>query len=145
MKAVTKYQADDGRLFDSESAAIEHEFYLSEIEGIEKALPPRPDDGCKFENGDGYLQHTQESVDAFKREILMLAARRLKDPKLAEWAKKPQEVHGFSYVGRLLDDCDRHLYGLWSRVMCMDEKNREWGQPYFALNPGTGKDFPIAA
>ena len=45
-----------------------------------------------------------------------------------------------SIIGRYLDDAGTNaVYSAWYRFMSMDDLYREWGQPYYALNPGTGK------
>lgn len=146
MKTVTKYEANDGKLFDYQIDASAHDDYLKQVDVVAAMLPPRPDDGCKFESGGGYLQHAAETVREFKRSVLLLAANNRPDSKFVEWAKNPDEVHGISIIGRYIDDgCDRYIGRLWHRVCCMDSQCREWGQPYFALNPEKAERFQIAA
>lgn len=48
-------------------------------------------------------------------------------------------------AGRYFNDGNDHLYRLWNRVMATDDAFREWGQPYFALNPGKGKNKQLNA
>ncbi len=144
MKAVVKYQANDGSLFDDEATASSHDKFLAALKTLEATLPPLPqNDGCSFANGDGYIQHDSATVRAYKQAILRLAAERKLGFKFAEWVDHPDDVHPHGVVGRILSDGDRHLYKAWYRMMCMDDQLREWGQPYFALNPGTGKSFEI--
>jgi hypothetical protein len=143
---VTRYEANDGSLFESETEATAHDAYLEEVKVVEAMLPARPDDGSQFENGAGYLQHTPEKVREFKRAVLMLAAKDDPDSEFIEWAREPDRIRGMGIVGRSIDDgCDRYVGRLWHRVRCMDDRCREWGQPYFAPNPGEGEAFAIAA
>jgi hypothetical protein len=145
VKVVTKYESNDGKLFDSEADAVGHEEYLKQAKTVAGILPPRPDDGCKFDNGAGYIQHTPELVREYKRAVLLLAASKRPDVKFAEWAEKPDQVHGMSVVGRYIDDgCDKYIGRLWYRVCCLDDQCREWGQPYFALHPGRAENFKMA-
>lgn len=144
MKEITRYQADDGTVFDTEEKAIKHDTKSLSIKKIYKLLKPIPeDDGCKFANGAGYVQQDPLAVQEFKRQIMLMGA--VHHAKMAEWAKNPIEVHPQSIVGRILCDCDSLLYAAWSRVMCTDEKGREWGQPYYASNPDKAEQFEIAA
>jgi len=143
MKPVTKYQADDGRIFDTEQDAIKHDAKVLSVKDAYKLLKPTPqDDGCDFANGGGYVQQDPIKVQEFKRQIMLMGAEH--HSKMAEWAKNPMEVHPQSIVGRILSDCDSTLYGAWNRVMCMDDKFREWGQPYYAINPDKGEQREAA-
>lgn len=143
MKEVTKYQADDGRVFDTEHEAIVQDAKAVSLKKISKLLKPIPEnDGCKFSNGAGYVQQDALRVQEYKRGIMLLGA--CHHPKMAEWAKNPIEVHPQSIVGRILSDCDQLLYRAWHRVMCMDGQFREWGQPYYAMNPEKGEQFEAA-
>lgn len=138
MKEVVRYQSDDGKIFDTAEAAIKQDAKAVSIKGAYKLLRPTPkNDGCDFTNGGGYVQQDALKVQEFKRQIMLLGARH--HEKMAEWAKNPIEVHPQSIVGRILSDCDSDLYDAWHRVMCMDDKFREWGQPYYAINPDKGE------
>lgn len=144
MKAVTKYQSDDGKIFDTEKEAIARDSKALSIKDAYKLLKPIPkNDGCDFANGKGFIQQDPLKVQEFKRQILLLGA--IHHEKMAEWAKDPISVHPQSIVGRILSDCDDLLYRAWSRVMCIDDKWREWGQPYFAINPDKGEQVEVAA
>lgn len=144
MRAITKYQADDGKVFDSEQAAIKHDAKILSVKCAYKLLKPTPkNDGCDFANGGGYVQQDPIKVQEFKRQIMLMGAEH--HSKMEEWAKNPMEVHPQSIVGRILSDCDSTLYEAWYRVMCMDDKFREWGQPYYAMHPTKGKSVEVSA
>src|SRR4051812_40306706 len=114
MKAVLKYQANDGTVFDDEAAAASHEAFLAALAKIEEILPPIPkNDGSQFANGEGYIQHCPDDVRAYKQGLLKLTAGRNLGFKFAEWAEIPDQVHPNGIVGRILSDGDRHLYRAW--------------------------------
>ena len=140
MKAITKYEADDGKIFDSAEAAIKHDAKRISVKKIMRLINPIPDT-IDFVTGDGYVQQDALAVQEFKRQILLMGA--VHHNKMAEWAKNPIEVHPQSIVGRILSDCDHELYKAWHRVMCIDDSYREWGQPYFAINPDQGKQVEV--
>lgn len=143
MKEVTRYQADDGKVFDTADKAIAHDAKVLSIKSAYKLLKDTPkNDGCDFANGGGYVQQDPVKVQEFKRQIMLMGATH--HAKMAEWARNPQEVHPQSIVGRILSDCDSLLYSAWNRVMCMDDKFREWGQPYYAINPHKGEQKEAA-
>ena len=144
MKKVERYESRDGVLWESEDKAEKHEAFLDEIDVIKQLLPPLPkDEGCHFANGHGYIQHTRESFNAYKVAILQLGGEICYAP-MKEWANEPDSVANMGIAGRYFDDGNHHLYRLWHRVMCTDGNYREWGQPYFALNPDKGEMKKIA-
>lgn len=144
MEAVTRFKTFDGELFETDAEAQEHEAYLMKVKDVENMLHPLPqNDGCSFANGDGYIQHTKEAFNAYKAAILELGGKHVHSA-MTEWAKNPDEVHNMGIAGRYFDDGDHGLYKLWNRVMCTDADFREWGQPFFALNPGKGKMVKVA-
>ncbi len=133
MKAITKYQAKDGAVFDTESDAIDHEKICDEIDAIMLALPPRPDnDECRFVNGQGYIQHKPEVFWVVRANLLKVASRFTDH----EWIKKSiadSSVHP-SFAHRIIGEFSSPLSTAWYRIMCVDKNLREWGQPYFADN-----------
>ena len=56
MEKVTRYIANNGTNFDSETACISYENALESVETIMKQLPPK-EDTMEFLNGRGYIQH----------------------------------------------------------------------------------------
>lgn len=144
MKKVERYETTNGRLFEDANKAEAHEVFLLEVKAIEKMLPALPkNDGCSFANGDGYIQHTRESFNAYKAAVLRLGGKHC-HKEMTKWAKTPDEVANMGIAGRYFDDGNRDLYRLWNRVMCTDADFKEWGQPYYALNPGKGTLKKIA-
>lgn len=87
-----------------------------------------------FANGAGYIQHSAEVVNKCQREFLNFCYEVTGNSIFNE-----KIVHRQGIVGRYLDDGGSDLYKHWHRFVCIDENNREWGQPFFALNPTKGK------
>lgn len=135
MKAVQRYKAEDGTEFATADEAIRRDQLLADIAFALLPIGEQPERG--FSNGEGYIQHEAEAVLRVKSELVRLARRELRGdfPILRV---PPAEIHNHSFMGRLLDECSRPLYRAWWRLMCIDEQHREWGQPYFALNPDKG-------
>lgn len=134
MQAIQKYRADDGAEFAAEVDCIAHEALCAEVTEIMATLPKRPsDEGCRFSNGHGYLQHTPEKFWP-ARDALLRVAKRLIPHKWIDQALVDKTVHA-SWAGRLIDETSRPLARAWYRLMCIDKDLREWGQPYYANNP----------
>lgn len=143
MKTKTYYLASDGAECESPKAAKARNALLIEIARALAPLGPKVKDrGCQFANGHGYRQHKKADVLKAKTALIAIAKRLVPD-KI--WANPPEEIHPMSFAGRLLDDSSPTLYEAWQRFMCIDERTwREWGQPYYALNPEKGeqKEWP---
>lgn len=115
MKLITKYVANDGVEFSTESACEKHERLLIKVHEVHKLLGKRAKDvGCNFTNGSGYIQHTKEEVYKFK-----------------EATDTMYEKYGYR--------SSSPLNTLSNRLACIDSNDREWGQPYYALNHDKGK------
>lgn len=134
MQRIQKFKADDGAEFPTEAECLEYEALCAEIAEVMATLPKRPDDdGCRFSNGHGYLQHTPEKFWPV-RDALLRIGNRLMPHKWFEQALADKTVHA-SWCGRLIDETSSPLMRAWYRVMCVDKELREWGQPYYADNP----------
>jgi hypothetical protein len=147
MKAITKYQANDGAEFKTAEECEKHEVLVARIDEIMSQLPPTPkDDGCRFANGHGYIQHDPLTFIKVRNELLDLGAEQFSDGfSYKSWfAETKAGTRHNSWVGRLLDDNGvRPLSRAWYRIMATDELAREWGQIYYALNPGKGEEIQL--
>ena len=104
------------------------------IVAVDAMLPRAIDEGCAFANGGGYIQHTHEAVQVFLEATQRLFNEHT--PTLAGmFRENPRGI-----VGRYLDDNNSPLYYLYGRISRIDGQHREWGQPYFVLNPGKAKN-----
>jgi hypothetical protein len=134
MKEVTKYIAEDGKLFDTPRGCREYEKLCEDLESIMKLLFPTPrDEHCRFANGEGYIQQNEEAVNKCMLEIVKLVpALRAYNP--STFKEDPFKCrHGI--IGRILSDMSSPAYHYWCRFMNMDEDYREFGQCYYALHP----------
>lgn len=112
VKTITKYQTTDGLEFRQPDDAEAWQEKIDKLADSESAILGSRPDSCDWFNGSlGYIQHS-------------IAARRLILNELKE-AGATRDSGG--YIGQLL-----------SRMWCIDDAGREWGQPYFANNPDHG-------
>lgn len=131
MKVITKYQAIDGREFNSEADCLQHESLLAQIEAI---LPLKAPNSCEFANGGGYIQHSAQSIQKARKELIKLAK------KIDSYITEKTHI---TYLMRVLDDMNSPLTSLAIRLYCIDSQYREWGQPYFAINPDKGQQIKL--
>lgn len=125
MEKITIYKALDGTRFDSEKDCLSYEELINQTEQIMKKLGKAPDN-LGFVNGGGYVQRSIEDVNKAKEELVRLSE------------KKFNQCLDFDFVGRYAEGY-KCLYYAWHRLSSIDKKGREWGQPYYAINPGQGK------
>lgn len=134
MQVITKIQAVDGKLFDTEADCIKHEKIIDEIKDAMSTLNPIPTD-CDFSNGGGFIQ----------QDISVVSKAMVRIVEIAGIEKKPKFTNDpfscrFGVIGRCIDDGGNpDIWRAWSRFMNIDNLVREWGQSYFARNPEKGK------
>jgi len=119
------------------------------LDNIFSYLPPSLDKvkDKLYENGDEvglktgyepYIQHTPEVVEEVQATFIELC---VKEGVLPEKFLEGK-IHRQGIIGRYLDDSGSGTYKYWHRFMCIDEKYREWEQPYYAINiEKEGKNF----
>jgi len=132
MQLIAKYQAKDGREFSDESSCAKHEQLLDKVEYILDRYLGRKQHPS-VESNKGYFQHEASSVKAAWKETIELARPLFKS---FNWANaSSEEIHPMGVIGRIIDDSNSPIGKLHYRFMCIDDKYREWQQPYFAINP----------
>ena len=147
MKTITKYVADDGSEWGDEFAAKNRESLVLAVRDAMTFLKPTPNDL----NWEGYVQQTPTLVLQCKCNLFAIANQ---DGILKCWIDRQKNDHGKteedlivdchpSWFGRILDGSCRPLETAYGRLCCIDEKCREWNQPYFALNPSKGRDVCV--
>ena len=144
MTEVLKFKSDSGREYLTREAAMAQDRLFAEQNAVSKLLPQAVDDSCRFANGHGYIQHTQEDVAAFRHGMRRLIEMEFggESEILKAWD------NGFgSSVGRYLSESGSNTYRLWCRLSATGDDLREWGQGYYRLNPteGTQKHWPNVA
>jgi len=131
MEKIIRYKSLDNTIFDDEQKCINYDNLIKKVRLIMIPLGDLPkDESCKFANGQGYLQHNIKDVSKAKKELTDLANNYFKTN------------YGFGFIGRVMNDSNNSvLYFNWGRLNCIDEKGREWGQQYYAINPEKGKQI----
>lgn len=123
--------------------------FKEKVEEVFAYLPPSLDSvkGKLYENGkeiglktgyEPYIQHIPEVIEESQQVFIKLCVGEgiLPDKFLND------KVHRQGIIGRYLDDSGSAAYKYWYRLMSIDEKYREWEQPYYAINfEKEGKDF----
>lgn len=124
---ITKFQASDGRQFNTETECQLYEDQVLYLKRIIAFMGESVGD-CEFQNGEGYIQHDIEKIKQARKEFTILANH------------KHGTSYGFGFIGRVLDDSgDDLFYSAWGRLSCVDANGREWGQAFYANNPTEGK------
>ena len=141
MKQVKRWQSDDGAIWRHKKDAIARDVMIDSISWFEVVLPPVEDDSCSFANGDGYVQHDASVVVDAKERLLKLT-----EGVIGWWFKSQREKYSTdfntvdpSWFLRMMDGSAPPLEHAWQRLSCIDKSYREWGQPYYAMNPTKGK------
>jgi len=134
MKTIIKYIANDGKEFKVESECLEYDKLIEWCNNLMSVLPELPkNDGCRFANGQGYIQHNKEIFDKFKTDVLLKAQDYIDHKWISE------TLHGDahpSFAGKLIYESGLDpLYSAWCRVQNTDKNYREYGQMYYAVNP----------
>ena len=141
MKTVTMYEAADGSRYTKAKQATIRDMIIEKVEEAMAPLGPQfKDEGCHFANGRGWIKHDPAKVKEVKRALIEVG----KGP-LGWWYDKQLKLHGKtlddlmtchgSWFGRMLDGSCAPLERAWSRMCCITEDGREFGQPYYAANP----------
>ena len=140
MKQITMFEASDGRKFNTEKECLTYETTVMTINQIMARLPARPDNGSRFVNGKGYIQHNKAVFLRAQRALVHLL-----DASLAEDSTYERHISaalaseipvGLCFIGRLIDDMGpAPLRTAWNRILCTNSRFREYGQPYYALHP----------
>lgn len=140
-KKITMYEANDGTQFDCLDLARAHDMLCNAVVDATARLSPVPK-GDFGNDRRGYLQQDPAAVLEVKVRLVEIAAgigMRWFKEHLAE----AHGIHPMSVAGRFMDDgAPEPLARAWGRLQRIDDKGREWEQPYFALNPEEGCQHP---
>lgn len=142
---IQKWRASDGSEWNSQAAADERDSIMAQVS---EAMRPLGERDSRMMNGDGFIQHDEASVIRAKLAIHAIA----KAGPLKWWIDEQIMKHGKTdkflaldihpgWQGRMLDGGCEPLERAYRRFCCIDASNREWQQPYYAANPGTGKQL----
>lgn len=125
MKQVVRYQSDDGHLFLTGDEASARDNLLAKVNQALSKLVKHPGDH------DGYVQQKGSAV-LYCKEVAVEISE-IEYPHRMWRHQTPDKIDAGS-VGRSLN-YDSVAMRLWSRLSCIDESFREWGQPFFVYNP----------
>jgi hypothetical protein len=131
MKVITLYQAVDGSNWPTEAEALARDALCSHVKEAMALLRPRPKD-AGFDNGKSFVQQSPGPALAAKQRIVDLAYAITNH---AVFTNNAEEIHPSSVAGRILSETSGPLNDAWWRFACMDDRLREWGQPYFVSHP----------
>lgn len=128
-----------GKSFQTKGEAQSELKKMKQALRIEKLLGPEAHDPrLLFASGDGYIQHTADAVK--KAHRMMADALEKIRPDLHGYLKNlrtmrvpARENFVSRYVDDSVSDSNTWLTHVYWRLTHIDSKNREWGQPYFAL------------
>lgn len=131
MKQVSMWQAEDGTQYASAADAYARDLMLNEVSNIASTLPERPESFGEHRNG--YIQHEPATVLWAQRAIAKIALRRFPGDRHVQFAIDADMPAGDSFLGRILSDTEdlSPLNKVWWRISCIDDKWREWEQPYY--------------
>ncbi len=126
-----------------EAQAFEKRY--EEGEKISKLLKKLPkDDGCCFSNGEGYVQHDLVKLNNFYDALGVANIKKYgKKKEDREKLKEAVEKRAWSWIGRFYAEGDAIFHKMVWRALCIDDKGREFGQPYYANHPNEAKLFEI--
>jgi len=143
MKEVVKYESNDGNIFNYKEECINYEKTVSKAEEIMSILFARPDN-CDFSNGSGYIQHAKKDADEAIKNLFNLAILSVNIPtETIDAVKTDVFRYRDTIIGRYLSDGNSPIWRYWQRFLCMTDDYKEYGQPYFTLNPDRAKNFQI--
>ena len=146
MKTVTRYEASDGSIWSSVRDAEFRERLIEDVKAAMSGLKPYPSES----NWNGYVQQCPNAVQLCKEKLHRIANV---EGVLKWWFDSQKVDHGKtdkdliachpSWPARMLEGSHGPLSSAYHRLMRIDDSSREWNQPYYADNPGTGKDVCV--
>lgn len=136
MREVTKYQADDGTVWDSSIQAAARDDELRTALELEAGIGPR------VPNLRGWVQRDPAKVAVLRRALVQIG----KKLHPAGWwdTHTPEDlVCPTSLPSRIMSESSGPISSLWWRVSCIDSDGREWEQAYWLQNIEKGlQQFP---
>lgn len=144
---IQKWKASDNSEWNSEADADARDEMIRSVNDAMSPLGPRD---SRVERGDGYFQHSEVALTRAKLALYEIAKagplKWLIDDQINIHGKTDADmalrVH-VSWFGRMLDGGCDPLERAYARLYCIDDQFREWQQPYYAINPGTGKQVRV--
>lgn len=133
MKAILKYQANDGSEWSKESDAKNRDDMMLRVEEAMAPLGPKP---TREQEDKGWIQHNPETVIQCMQGILDLCKPDFA-PSCPVFNTPAKDVHPMSIIGRILcDSGSGPRETAWRRFANIDPHGREHEQPYYAYTAG---------
>ena len=146
-KQITMFEANDGTRFDSLERAETHDLVETTVATIMAVLPDPPA-GDFGNDRRGYWQQNPTMVLKVRVALIELALE-LKvcngwfNEHIEETGHKPEDFHPLGIAGRIMSEgAPRPLDLAWHRLCRIDDRGREWEQPFFAINSEKGCQYP---
>lgn len=120
----TVFQANDGSVYSNTREAEKRDRYLKDVDAVVKPF-------LKVEISAGqFIQRSKIEVRWLEEEGLRLLEKYNADyPEVIKrWKENPR-----GFVGRFLDDGNIPVYRIWGLLFSIDQNNRQWSQPYYAI------------
>ncbi len=141
MRQVPRWEANDGSIWKYEKDAKARDSLIKSMSWFDKLLPPAKDETCRFSTGHGFVQRNASVVKKAKEKLIMLTEK-----QIPEWFKTQREKHKTDFTKvhsswflRMIEGNAPPLSHAWLRLGCIDDRYREWGQPYYASHPDKGE------
>ncbi len=114
---------------------MKHEALCDEIKAITCVIRKidKNRTGCEWDNGKlGYIQHDPKVIRKVKSLLLAIAKRYVGDH---DWLDNVDADP--SWAARIIDEssCPKVVSDAWYKFYTIDNQGREWGQPFFRINP----------
>lgn len=145
MRTITKFVAEDGSEFSDVNRCEDYDKLCLRVDAVMAAWPEHPkDDSCSFANGGGFFPIDPELYASTRNQLLGLAAENCSNKWIAQ-ARESQWVD-LSWPMRILDEDSFQLpvSKALRRLYCVDKSFREWGQPFYAMNPDKGQQIDLS-
>lgn len=128
MKIV--YQSDDGTVWNRVEDAQNRDTYAKEVYALSKHFDTTISSG-------EFIQRTEREVKNLISDTYDLLIKfHSKESEIANrWKKDPR-----GFVGRFLSDGNDPAYHLYGIVISIDKNNRQWQQPYYAIEANKKND-----
>jgi hypothetical protein len=126
----TVFQANNGKVFDNPEDARHEERFIDEVNAL---LEPFRD--VSISPGQFVQRNSQQVlslIDKTYHLLLRYYGTGSEIPKL--WQQNPR-----GFVGRYLDDGKSPAYSIYGVLLSIDNNNRQWEQPYYALAANRGE------
>lgn len=142
MKTVTRYEADDGSLWNTIEEAERRDRLIFDVRVTMCHLIPNEPYKDQLDEGRCYIQQSLPLLVLVRRTLYDICnqpgiLKYLFDDQKKRFNKTDDilvQTHP-SWIHRFLDGGHPPLSKAYYRLCCIDNQGREWQQPYYAEHP----------